>query len=42
MYVIVILLVNNYKEKEWDEMKKIFIVLKKFHKIHTAFKDKVV
>jgi hypothetical protein len=40
MYAI--LLVNDYKEKERYEMKKLFIVLKKFDKIHTAYKDKVI
>lgn len=37
-----ILLVNDYKEKERYEMKKLFIVLKKFNKIHTAYNNRVI
>lgn len=40
MYAI--LLVNDYKEKERYEMKKLLVVLKKFNKIHTAYNNRVI
>ncbi len=40
--IYAILLVNDYKEKERYEMKKLFIVLKKFNKIHTAYNNRVI